>query len=119
MDVSTIFALCLMGVLPFLIFHTYFHKFAERRRKKGEISKLLTGIKHANVFLGLTLIYPILLLLYFGYSMSYAVGPAYFIVPKAFMQMMVFLLSLMTIIEIGSVFGYVYFSNKLEQELER
>lgn len=116
MDASAILILTIIGLLPFSVFHVYFYRFEERRRAKGEIKKLLDWLKHANVFLGLVAIYPILLVFYFTNLMAYKVAPGYFLVPAGFLQILAFLLSMAIIVEITAVFGYVYFNSRLEEE---
>lgn len=116
MDAAAILVLAIIGVLPFAIFHGYFWKFEGKRRVSGEMVRLLDWLKHANVFLGLVAIYPVLLLLYFTRMMAHEVVPGYFIVTMDFMQIMAFLLSMTIIIEVTAVFGYVYFNSKLEEE---
>jgi len=114
MDASAALVLAVIGILPFLIFHGYW--FEEKRRANGEIKKLIGWLKHANVFLGLVAIYPILLIFYFTRLMAYEVTPGYFLVNSGFLQILAFLLSMAMIMEITAVFGYVYFNSKLEQE---
>ena len=116
---AAILVLSIIGVLPFSIFHGYFWKFEERRRAKGEVRNLLDWLKHANVFLGLVAIYPSLLLFYFTRVMAHEIAPGFFIVPMGFIQIMAFLLSMAMIVEVTSVFGYVYFNSKLEEELAK
>jgi len=119
MDAAAILVLSIIGVLPFSMFHGYFWKFESNRRAGGKIRNLLEWLKHANVFLGLLTIYPILLLFYFARTMAYEAEPGYFLVPIGFMQIMAFLLSMTMIIEITAVFGYVYFNSKLEEEKDK